>query len=384
MNDEFLSEISPEDRAMSDALQSGAQALQVNTDFQSRLETSLKQAHPANKGVEESTRIRILPAIGWAIVALGALLILNWAVRSLVPNMQPAANGTPDLYTSFGSDVTTGNICAGQLAVVHDFSVFLSNQDKSSFIELDEGKNIDELRTFVWSPDGSQLAIVGNTRGSGNLYLTDPAGTQLQPILSNSELGYLMGVAWSRDGRQLLTWEIENNKRLYLLNKDGTGLTKIDLPLQFFETPQFAPDDESILFYGADTSTDGLFRVSIDGSQVELISDLVESESSFAWSPDGSRLAYIEMTSGSIKARLVIKSDNDEAATVTYPITVGTGISTQDSANLSWSPDGESIVLEFRGNGAQHIVNVSSWMDLFCGSRRTTLQYQQMGDVWHT
>jgi hypothetical protein len=77
MNDEFLSEISPEDRAMSDALQSGAQALQVNTDFQSRLETSLKQAHPANKGVEESTRIRILPAIGWAIVALGALLILK-------------------------------------------------------------------------------------------------------------------------------------------------------------------------------------------------------------------------------------------------------------------------------------------------------------------
>jgi WD40 repeat protein len=241
--------------------------------------------------------------------------------------MQPEANGTPDLYTSFGSDVTMGNICAGQLAVVHDFSVFLSNQDKSSFIELDEGKNIDELRTFVWSPDGSQLAIVGNTRGSGNLYLTDPAGTQLQPILSNSELGYLMGVAWSRDGRQLLTWEIENNKRLYLLNKDGTGLTKIDLPLRFFETPQFAPDDESILFYGADTSTDGLFRVSIDGSQVELISDLVESESSFA----GHRMlasGLYRMTSGRsgpswIKAIMT-------KATVTYPITVGTGISTQD------------------------------------------------------
>jgi LysM repeat protein len=358
MNKEFLSQLSPEDQSVSEVMQSQAQSIRVNPQFQSNLEARLKQAHPENKQPERSTGIKILPAIGWAILAIGAFLILNWAVSSLVPDRQPAANGTPDPEIPFESDVKSDNICAGQLAVAHGFSVFLTNQDKTGFVTVDEQKEIDELRTFSWSPDGQQLAIVGNTRGSGNLYLADSGGNPLKQVFTDSTFGYLAGVAWSHDGKQLLTWEINNNTRLFLVDIDGTGAAVLNLPVQFFETPQFTPDDKSIIFYGADASTDGLFQASIDGSQVTMISDQVKNESSFAWSPDGSRLAYIEMTgSGPSKAHLVIQNDSDKDAAVTYyQIQIGIGFSNHESANLSWSPDGENLVFEFRNASVAVVV----------------------------
>lgn len=344
MNNELLSQLSPEDQVVSEALQSKAQSIQIDTLFQASLEAQLKQAHTNQTLSAQGPRFKLLPALGWAIVAIGALFLLNWTVRSLAPDLQPAAHGTPNSDATPNSTENSGNLCAGQLALAHGFSVFIINQDKSDLIEFDKEKNIGELRSFALSPDGSQLAIVGN---SGNIYLADTTGPQLHPILSHSELGYLMGVTWSHDGDRLLTWDIENNKRVYLLNKDGSGLNEIDLPSLFFETPQFAPDDESILFYGADSSSSGLFQQMLDGSPVKVISELVEDQTSFAWSPDGTRLAFIEMDREVGEARLVIEGQGTRESIATLPIPKGSGSSIPNSANLSWSLDGTHLVFEF-------------------------------------
>lgn len=90
----FLSQLTPEDQTVSDILQSNAQSIQVTPQFQSNLEARLKQAHPANKQPSQDSRIKILPAIGWAILAISAFLVLNWAIRALIPNLQPAAGET--------------------------------------------------------------------------------------------------------------------------------------------------------------------------------------------------------------------------------------------------------------------------------------------------
>ncbi len=94
MNDELRHQLPPDDQAMSDILQSSAQSIHINPVFQSNLEVKLKQAHPANKKPEHGWRIKLVPAIGWAILIVGAVLLLNWAVRSLAPNQQPAAGKT--------------------------------------------------------------------------------------------------------------------------------------------------------------------------------------------------------------------------------------------------------------------------------------------------
>jgi Tol biopolymer transport system component len=241
------------------------------------------------------------------------------------------------------------------LAATHGFSVFLTGQDNSGFVRLDEQRNIGELRSFAWSPDG-QLAIAGITRGSGNLYLLNADGEELEPVLPDTELGYLVGVAWSHDGEQLITWEISNIKVLYIVSRDGTGVARRELPMQFFETPQFAPDDESILFFGADPSSSGLFQVTLDSLQVHKISALVENESSFAWSPDGTRLAYMEMDRSLGEARLVAEGQDGKVVLGTLPIPQGVGASIPNSKFLSWSANGEVLVFEMGRNSADRSI----------------------------
>lgn len=218
---------------------------------------------------------------------------------------------------------------------------------------LDEQKAIGELRSFAWSPDGRQLALMGNTTGRGNIYLTDSAGDQLQPVLSDSEVGYLRDAAWSRDGKQLLMWSSPNNSVMYMVNADGTGLVERQLDVQMFGTPQFGPDNESIIFYGADSSSGGLFEVLLDGLQTRLLSAQLEDERGYALSLDGSRLAYIEMDRSLGQARLVAEemATRNKVVIGMLPIPKGSGSSLPESANLSWSSDGKALVFDF-GRGA--------------------------------
>jgi Tol biopolymer transport system component len=91
-----------------------------------------------------------------------------------------------------------------------------------------------------------------------------------------------MGAAWSRDGSQLIAWQIQDNSTIYQFDRDGSNLRKIKLPAQIFETPQFSPGNESIVFYGADASSGGLLEAEVDGSEARMISDQVENDGSFA------------------------------------------------------------------------------------------------------
>jgi WD40 repeat protein len=291
--------------------------------------------------------------LGWAVLAGCAILLLNWTIRALVPELPIAAGATSSPAASFEDSLRNGNICAGPLALEHGFAVFLTNPAKTEFIALDPGKAIGELRSFTWSADGRQLAILGNTTGNGNIYLTDATGEQLQPVLSNSEAGYLMDAAWSRDGKQFVMWSAQNNKMVYLLSTEGASLVEKQLDMQILSTPQFAPDGKSLIFYGADATSAGLFEARLDGLQIKLISGMLEDERGFAFSPDGSHLAYIEMDRNLGEARLVSReiAKNNKTVLGTLPIPRGSGSSIPESANLSWSADGKSLVFDF-GRGA--------------------------------
>lgn len=359
MNKDLLNQIPADEQPVASKLHSIAEDMNVSPTFERELEAQLMEAYKTKTQPVQGWHIKIIPALGWAILAICAVFLLNWTIRSLVPNTPTAAGRTPNPETSFESNVRQGDICTGPLAVAHGFAVFLTNEDKTGFVALDEGKTIGELRSFAWSPDGRQLAIVGNTTGRGNIYLTEAAGDQLQPVLANPESVYLMDVAWSRDGRQLLMWSVQNNTVVYLVNADGTGLVERQMDMQIFATPQFSPDGKSIIFYGAVSSSSGLFEAMLDGSQTRMISPLVEDESGFAFSPDGSHLAYVEMDRISGGAILIVQERETRAITAllgSLPIPKGSGSSIPELANLSWSQDGKFLVFEFGRSAADRAI----------------------------
>lgn len=347
MNNENRSQIPGDLDTVAKELASIAENLVVAAGFQSSLESQLVEAHRVKIPAKPMWTAKILPSLAWAAIVFFALIFLNWAVRSLIPTDQPGTERGADPDILSGAVVPKDETCRGQLAAAHGFSVFLTDVNNPGFVDLDGEKQIGELRYLAWSPDESKLAIVGNTRGNGNLYLWNPDINHLEPVISNSEFGYLMGTAWSHDGAQLVTWEIDNRSALQLIAISGAEQAKIDLPMQFFETPQFAPDDESILFFGADSSSSGLFQVMLGNLQVTMISPLVEEEGNFAWSRDGSRLAYFEMDRSLGEARLVVDDRGSNSVIASLPIPTGSGSSIPNSANLSWSPDGKFLVFDF-------------------------------------
>lgn len=351
MNRDLLNQLPADEQPVASKLASVVEDMQLSPDFQWELETQLMDTAKKKTQPRQGWYSKILPSLGWAVLAICAVFLLDWTIRSLASNPPVATEEVP--VVSFESGIRQGTMCTGPLTLAHNFSVFLTNPDKTGFIALDEGNPVEELRSFAWSPDGEQLALTGGLAGS-NIYLTDSTGSPLE-ILLNPEAGYLMGVAWSHDGKQLLTWSVDKNSAMYLVSADGTNLVEKRLGLQFFETPQFTPDDESIILYGADSSGAGLFQVKLDGSQTRKISALAQDDNSYAWSPDGSRLAYIEMDRELGEARLVVEEvdKGNRAILASLPISKGT---VPSSANLSWSPNGKSLVFEFSSDPTDHAI----------------------------
>jgi Tol biopolymer transport system component len=356
MNKELFNQLSTDERQVAEKLSSAADTMKLSQSFQWDLETRLMDAYKSN--AQENRFMKFMAPVGWAVIAILTVLLAGWLLRNLLPGIQPAAIPTVSPKVSFEENIRQGNICVGPLAVGHGFAVFLSNADKTWFLPLDQGKVIGEMRSFTWSADGSQLAIVGNTTGTGNVYLTDAAGSPVRPVLSNSELGYLVDGSWSRDGKQFVLWSSQNNKLIYLLNADGSGLVEKQLEMQILGTPQFAPDGKSIVFYGADTNAAGLFEMKLAGSEVTLLNRSVKDPSGYAFSPGGSLLAYMEYDRDIGEARLFTadRTTGERTLLGAMPIPRSSGASLPDSANLSWSADGKFLVFDFGQYASERVI----------------------------
>lgn len=353
MNNPLRNQISPEDQPMADHLTSTAQGMHISPNFQSNLETQLMNAHPSQHQRPSSWFSKAFTTLGWALAGFAGILFLSWAIRSLIPGPTPSQEILPTPEISLEANVRSGHICTASLALAHGFKVYLSSTNKTEFIRLDPQKTIGELRALAWSPDGQHLALVGNTTGHGNIFVTGATGDALQPVLPKSELGYLMEVVWSHDGKQFLTWSVANNSVIYLIEADGTGIEKITLNLYMASTPQFTPDGTRIILVGANSTVAGLLEVNLADRQTRVISRLVEDATGFAWSSDGSHLAYMEMDRELGEARLISEEfvTGNKITLTTFPIPKGSGSSLPTASNLSWAPDGSQVVFDF-GRGA--------------------------------
>ncbi len=137
---------------------------------------------------------------------------------------------------------------------------------------------------------------------------------------------------WSPDGSKLVFLGLEKNMMkggLYIMNNDGTGLTKIagQWRRDHLFNPSWNPVNNKIASHGPSTQGPGgkgLFLVDLDGDQtkrVELTSQIVEHVS---WNHDGKKIAYnvyeqYESSSNNYKSSSVwvMNSDGSEQTQLT-------------------------------------------------------------------
>jgi Tol biopolymer transport system component len=153
------------------------------------------------------------------------------------------------------------------------------------------------LSSHSWSPDSQLLAYVSRDYKIKILHLADGTTTPLTDgrFLSEAEPD------WSPDGAKIVfSARIAGNQDLYLINTDGTGLTRVTSHPHNDQHPDWAPDSRTIAFSSTRDGDDikDIFTINIqNGTEEEgnipqqlTFSEMLEIDPD--WSPDGSLIVY--------------------------------------------------------------------------------------------
>jgi Tol biopolymer transport system component len=256
--------------------------------------------------------------------------------------------------------------------------------------------------------DGSDAA---NTNSVANVWVVNPDGTGTAALTKlTSTFASSFNLVWSADGskiafssaRALDGTDADNTngtRNVWVINSDGSGathLTGLTANGTSVDFPLWSPDGRKIVFESA-RNLDGsdklspnfitnLWVVNSDGSgsATALTKTTVTgtSNSSAAWSPDGSKIAFSSaraldgsdaVNTNGTKNIWLMNADGTGAAPLTKLTAVGA-----DSDVPSWTPDGSKVVFQSgRALDASDAVNTHGtgnvWLINADGSGATAL-----------
>ena len=139
----------------------------------------------------------------------------------------------------------------------------------------------------------------------------------------------------------------EGNNDIYLVNADGTGLTRLTTDPGNDTFPSWSPDGSSIVFISDRTDTHQVFVMDADGSDIRQLTHGGHRFARPAWSPGGSRIAALRIgTDGrdDVMTELVVmNTDGSDLRSLTA--------GTVPAELFDWSPDGREIAVSMNLSG---------------------------------
>lgn len=215
------------------------------------------------------------------------------------------------------------------------------------------------------SRDGPLWFLGGDSPGSvfgrsGPLYRLDTATGSLTRVALPKQLWSVTGLAVSPDGRLITLSDGGGEfppRNLYVVRTDGSGLRRITSGNHYEVAPAWSPDGSEIAFSStrccATAHSSGnyaLYTVRPDGSGLRLLrKDSSSDDVDPAWSPDGRRIAFVQMaTSSNSGWSIWVMNANGTNA---HPLTHDGRL---DDA-VAWSPTGHQLAY------TSHLLNDADW-----------------------
>jgi Tol biopolymer transport system component len=134
----------------------------------------------------------------------------------------------------------------------------------------------------VWSPDGSKIAFYrhASNNTSGDIYVMNSNGSGLTRLTEG------IVPAWSPDGSKIAFVRLANGGRLWVINTDGSGEKNL-IPSTLGQTPipdwtpSWSPDGKKLLLvYNGE-----IYLVNADGSGLTKVTTNAKSGIGPVWSP---------------------------------------------------------------------------------------------------
>jgi Tol biopolymer transport system component len=205
-----------------------------------------------------------------------------------------------------------------------------ANGGTASFSDVAPGQHTVELQGFagncVVSPRTSQPVSVAAGKTSSVAFSV---------VCSGGPSGSRIAFASDRDGENEVT-------EIYVMNADGSNVVRLTNHPATDTRPAWSPDGSKIAFVSNRAGNSGIFVMDTDGSNVaQLTNDLDDSP---AWSPDGSRIAFTRFVDP--EAIFIMNADGSSITRLTDEL----------GYDPAWSPDGSQIA--FAGFGGTYVMNV--------------------------
>ncbi|HEU0014095.1 MAG TPA: hypothetical protein VFQ45_10450 [Longimicrobium sp.] len=253
------------------------------------------------------------------------------------------------------------------------YNLWAMNTDGTGLVQLTGLIGFSQERcnyTPLWSPDGTKIAFMSSRDRVWGTYVMNADGSNPHRVSADldGEYVYSYPAGWTPDGRVVVehvrsvdgAWVA----RTYVVKADGTGLAPL-FARDGDTAPAWSPDGSKVAFISDRDGKPKLFVMNANGSGVRRLSDLPGTDVSKTvgsvwdndyepWSPDGRQIAFMNYDGAGDVGVYVVNADGTGLRRVTPP-----ELAVNGHMFNGWSPDGTRIAFTSDAAGLMDVYLVN-------------------------